>query len=81
MTVYISPAQLDKPVKVWDGVKSLSMAVNSVGEIIVAEYERDIVRVFSEFTEAVTTSLTPIARCILPEICAFIVDFSCTVVD
>ena len=43
MTVYMSPAQLDKPVKVWDGVKSLSMAVNSVGEIIVAEFEKDIV--------------------------------------
>ena len=43
MTVYMSPAQLDKPVKVWDGVRSLSMAVNSVGEIIVAEYEKDIV--------------------------------------
>ena len=44
MTVYISPAQLDKPVKVWDDVtKPLGITVNSVGEIIVAEYDRDIV--------------------------------------
>ena len=43
MTVSISPAQLDKPIKVWDGVGSISMAVNSVGEIIVSEYEKDIV--------------------------------------
>ena len=44
MTVYISPAQLDKPVKVWGGVTgSFGITVNSVGEIIVAEYIRDIV--------------------------------------
>ena len=44
MTVYISPAQLDKPVKVWGGVtKPWDIAVNSVGEIIVAELNRDIV--------------------------------------
>ena len=43
LTVHISPAQLDKPVTVWDGITSFSMAVNSVGEIIVAEYEKDIV--------------------------------------
>ena len=36
------------------------------------------IRVFSEFTEAVTTSLIPIDA-ILPEICVFIVGFSCTV--
>ena len=35
-------------------------------------------RVFSEYTEAVTTSLMPI-HAILPEICAYIVGFSCTV--
>ena len=35
-------------------------------------------RVFSEYTEAVTTSLIPIDA-IPPEICAFIVGFSCTV--
>ena len=34
--------------------------------------------VFSEYTEAVTTSLTPIDA-ILPEICTFISGFSCTV--
>ena len=34
--------------------------------------------VFSEYTESVTTSLIPIDA-ILPEICAFIVGFSCTV--
>ena len=43
MTVSISPAQLDKPVKVWDGLKPLSIAVNSVGEVIVAELGGDIV--------------------------------------
>ena len=36
------------------------------------------IRVFSEFTEAITTSLIPIDT-ILPEIFAFIVGFSCTV--
>ena len=34
-------------------------------------------RVFSEYTEAVTTSLIPIDA-IFPENCAFIVGFSCT---
>ena len=44
MTVYISPAQLDNPVKVWGGVTGpWDIAVNSVGEIIVAELNRDIV--------------------------------------
>ena len=44
MTVYISPAQLDKPVKVWGGVTDpFAITVNSVGEIIVTEYHRDIV--------------------------------------
>ena len=44
MTVYISPAQLDKPVKKWSGVTwPHDITVNSVGEIIVAEYNRDIV--------------------------------------
>ena len=44
MTVYISPAQLDKPVKVWCGITDpWDIAVNSVGEIIVAELYRDIV--------------------------------------
>ena len=43
MTVYISPAQLHKPVKVWGGVTNLNITVNSVGEIIVAEADKDIV--------------------------------------
>ena len=44
MTVYISPAQLDKPVKVCGGVTDpFNITVNSVGEIIVAEFNRDIV--------------------------------------
>ena len=44
MTVYISPTQLDKPVKVWGGVTNpCDITINSVGEIIVAEYEGDIV--------------------------------------
>ena len=44
MTVYISPTQLDKPVKVWGGVTGpFGITVNSVGEIIVAELNRDIV--------------------------------------
>ena len=38
MTVYISPAQLDKPVKVWGGAtEPFEVTVNSVGEIIVAD--------------------------------------------
>ena len=44
MTVYISPTKLDKPVKVWGGVtRPWDITVNSVGEIIVAELNRDIV--------------------------------------
>ena len=44
MTVYISPAQLHKSAKVWGGVTGpFAITVNSVGEIIVAEYHRDIV--------------------------------------
>ena len=44
MTVYISPTQLDKPVKVWGGItEPIYIAINSVGEIIVAEDNRDIV--------------------------------------
>ena len=44
MTVYMSPAQLDKPDKIWGGVTMpFSVAVNSVGEIIVAESDGDIV--------------------------------------
>ena len=44
MTVYISPAQLDKPVKVWGGVTDpCDITVNTVGEIIVAEGDNNIV--------------------------------------
>ena len=44
MTAYISPAKLDKPVKVWRGViRPISIAVNSMGEVIVAEFDGDIV--------------------------------------
>ena len=44
MTVYISPAELDKPVEIWGGVTDpFTITVNSVGEIIVAEHNRDIV--------------------------------------
>ena len=35
-------------------------------------------RVFSEYTEAIATSLI-LVHIILPEICAFIIGFSCTV--
>ena len=43
MTVYMSPTQPDKPVKVWDVYGPYSIAVNSVGEVIVAEANNDIV--------------------------------------
>ena len=44
MTVYISPTQLHKPVKVCGGVTGpLDITINSVGEIIVAESYKDIV--------------------------------------
>ena len=43
LTVYISPTQLDKPVKVWHGFSNpYGITVNSVGEIIVTE-DDDIV--------------------------------------
>ena len=49
MTVYISPAQLGKHVKVWGGVTGpLDITVNSVGEIIVAEFNKDIVMLDKE---------------------------------
>ena len=38
VTVYLSPAQLHKPIKVWGGVTCpFGIAVNSVGEVIVVE--------------------------------------------
>ena len=47
LTVYISPAQLNEPDKVWNGVtKPFNIAVNSLGEVVVAEYDVGIV-VFS----------------------------------
>ena len=42
--VSISPTQLGLPVKVWDGFKNPSgITVNTIGEIIVAEYGGDVV--------------------------------------
>ena len=46
--------------------------------IIIIIINNFFIWVFSEYTEAVTTSLLPIDA-ILPEICTFIVGFSCTV--
>ena len=49
MTVYISPTQLDKLVKIWGGVTTpIATSVNSVGEIIVAENGGDIVMLDKE---------------------------------
>ena len=45
VTVTISPTRLDKPVKVWENIHCpVSFAVNSAGEIIVVENERNILR-------------------------------------
>ena len=42
--VSIPPAQLSKPIKVWGGfLKPIGLAVNSVGEIIVTEYNGNVV--------------------------------------
>ena len=44
VAVCIPPTELDKPVKEWGGVANpLSLAINSAGEIVVAEYGGDIV--------------------------------------
>ena len=43
MTVYIYPTQLDTPVNVWDVYAPYRIAVNSVGEVIVAEANNYIV--------------------------------------
>ena len=49
LTVYISPAQLNEPDKVWNGVtKPFNIAVNSVGEVAVAEYNVGIVVLSTE---------------------------------
>ena len=43
--VSIPPTQLGKPVKVWDGIsKPTGITMTSDGEIIVMEYERDIIK-------------------------------------
>ncbi len=45
MSVSIHPTRLDKPVKVWTGLKGpTSIAVNSTGEILVSEFVGDIVK-------------------------------------
>ena len=46
--VSIPPTQLGKPVKVWDGIKdACGITTNSVGDVIVAEYEGDIIKLES----------------------------------
>ena len=47
--VSIHPTQLDKPVKVWDGIEHAhGITTNSVGDVIVTEYFRDIVKLESK---------------------------------
>ena len=47
--VSIPPTQLRKPVKVWGGIKYVSgITTNSVGDIIVAQYYRDIIKLESK---------------------------------
>ena len=47
--VSIPPTQLGKPVKVWGGIKHASgITTNSVGDVIVTEYYRDIVKLESK---------------------------------
>ena len=49
MFVSVPPTQLGQPVKVWDGLtKPRCITVNSVGEIIVAEYGGDVVMLDKE---------------------------------
>ena len=49
MFVSIPPTQLDKPVKVWDGIEDAhGITTNSVGDVIVTEYEGDIVKLESK---------------------------------
>ena len=54
------------------------LLVNGFSVIIIIIFINFFRRVFSEYTEAVITSLIPIDA-ILPEICTFIAGFSCTV--
>ena len=47
--VSIPPTQLGKPVKVWDGIKyACGITTNSVGDVIVTEFYRDIVKLESK---------------------------------
>ena len=47
--VSIHPTQLGKPVKVWDGINCASgITTNSMGDVIVAEYDGDIVKLESK---------------------------------
>ena len=47
--VSIPPTQLGKPVKVWDDIKHASgITTNSVGDVIVTEFYRDIVKLESK---------------------------------
>ena len=49
VTVSISPSQLGKPVKVWTGISWPSgVTVNSEGEVIVCEYQGDIIKLDKE---------------------------------
>ena len=49
VTVYLSPAQLNKPVKVWGGVTyPYGITVNSVGEVIVVENSENILVFYEE---------------------------------
>ena len=55
------------------------LLVNVFSVIIIANYHNQLLQtVFLEYTEAMATSLIPL-YIILPEICAFIIGFSCTV--
>ena len=49
VSVSISPTQLGKPVKVWTGMSDpQGVTVNSEGEVIVCEYEGDIIKLDKE---------------------------------
>ena len=52
--VSIPPTQLGKPVKVWDDIDSASgITTNSVGDVIVTEYDGDIVKLESKEKKSV----------------------------
>ena len=46
--VSIPPTQLGKPVKVWDIKRACGITTNSMGDVIVAEYDGDIVKLESK---------------------------------